>query len=213
MFKRIYELNDNVRVMNPMTEDFKFKVGGVEYTIPAGATRTILGYQADQAIKHLVDKIMITEGRTNQLPRSGEAYFWHLDPNSIYVDQNSYSAAMEVFKEIYIGVLSLDELDQSNVPVVRKFNQAHSDMPVAPDAPIVARQVETEVDDRVAALNAMHPHKEPEVAEPKTESDAFAAASAPTTVTPGTTVDGHVNENGDKVVFVDPKPKVKKAKK
>ena len=206
MIKRIYATDAMVRVFNPMDNDFTFKVNGVPFTIEAGKSRNLLGYQADLAIKHLVDAVMIAAGREKQMPRAGEAFFWHLDPASEHVEIGQFSAAMDVFQTVYIGVLDYDQV--TDVPVQKRMNEIRSDMPLGQNAPI-SPTTATEVETRLAHLAAENPTKadldvvasniDPKdlVAESDVSDEFAQAAQAPTPT----------------VEYVNPDPNAKKKAK
>ncbi len=186
MIKRIYATDAMVRVFNPMDKDFTFKVNGVPFTIAAGQARNLLGYQADLAIKHLIDAVMIEAGREKQMPRAGEAFFWHLDPASEHVEIGQFQAAMDVFERVYIGVLDYDQV--TDVPVQKRMNDIRSDMPLGQNAPITPTAA-AEVDERLSKLTIENPTKAdsdvPEITastEPTTVSDEFAQAAQTPTV-------------------------------
>lgn len=114
--KRLYGIEDLVRVLNPDNEDFNFMVAGVPYVIKAGEAGSFLGYQADLAIKHLMDKLMTKDKKRTPAPHamSGEVYWWHVGGLS----EPEYELAKEYFDKIYVGKESVQNVarQDDNLP-------------------------------------------------------------------------------------------------
>lgn len=108
MEQRLYGIEDLVRVLNPDSEDFNFMVAGVPYIIKAGEAGSFLGYQADLAIKHLMDKLMIKDEKRTPAPHAmtGEVYWWHTSG----LNEPEYDVAREYFEKIYVGKESVQNV-------------------------------------------------------------------------------------------------------
>lgn len=55
---------DQVTLFNPTTEDFTWGFNGATYRLKAGVMRVFPGGVAELGVKHLVDKLIINDGKT-----------------------------------------------------------------------------------------------------------------------------------------------------